>query len=228
MKVVKVEISKLKPFPGNPRIHPASAVEKIINSIEKFGWTNPILASKDGYILAGHARLKAAEWSGIKEVPVIYLPLEGEKAKAYLLADNRLREDTQWDYKRLRELLLEIQEEDLDILLATGFDEQRTETIVESFSGEQFVRPDVTEMVQAFEAQEQKEQEEEAGEEYCPKVGAGKEETGGWFYVQYYGQDIRFNALKEIFEEAGVMKTQHEIDGDFFYDMIMSEVGEEN
>jgi len=121
MKVQKIDIDKLKPHPKNPRIHPDSAIEKLERSIKEFGWTNPILVSKDGYILAGHARLKAAKKAGLEEVPVIYLPLEGAKAEAYLIADNRLQDETDWDYEKLEDLLQELDTGEFDLEL-TGFD----------------------------------------------------------------------------------------------------------
>ena len=52
MKVEEVQISSLSPLPNNPRHHSASQVEKIKESIERFGFTNPILAHKDNTIIA--------------------------------------------------------------------------------------------------------------------------------------------------------------------------------
>ena len=51
MEVKKIKINELAPHPKNPRIHPDSAIEKLVRSIKEFGWTNPILVSKDGYII---------------------------------------------------------------------------------------------------------------------------------------------------------------------------------
>jgi len=138
MRVEKVNISELKPHPKNPRIHPDSAIEKLKRSIEEFGWTNPILVSKDGYILAGHARLKAAEKAGIQEVPVIYLPLEGAKAEAYLIADNRLQDETDWDYEKLENLLNSIAEKGLDLKI-TGFSEVEIEGILQDVDIDDFL-----------------------------------------------------------------------------------------
>ncbi len=129
MEIKTVKISELKPHPKNPRVHPDSAIEKLERSIKEFGWTNPILVSADGYILAGHARLKAAENAGIKEVPVIYLPLEGAKAEAYLIADNRLQDETDWDYEKLKDLLQELDTGEIDLEL-TGFDMGEIEDLV--------------------------------------------------------------------------------------------------
>jgi len=132
MEIKTVKISELKPHPKNPRVHPDSAIEKLERSIKEFGWTNPILVSADGYILAGHARLKAAEKAGIKEVPVIYLPLEGAKAEAYLIADNRLQDETDWDLTKLKDLLQELDTGELDLEL-TGFDMGEIEDLMTQF-----------------------------------------------------------------------------------------------
>ncbi len=136
MEVKTVKISELKPHPKNPRVHPDSAIEKLERSIKEFGWTNPILVSADGYILAGHARLKAAEKAGISEVPVIYLPLEGAKAEAYLIADNRLQDETDWDYEKLKDLLQELDTGELDLEL-TGFDMGEIEDLIAQFAPEE-------------------------------------------------------------------------------------------
>ena len=129
MEIKTVKVGELKPHPKNPRVHPDSAIEKLELSIKEYGWTNPILVSKDGYVIAGHARLKAAEKAGISEVPVIYLPLEGAKAVAYMIADNRLQEDTLWDDEVLAELLADISKTDIDMLL-TGFEAKEFEKLL--------------------------------------------------------------------------------------------------
>ena len=133
MQVKTVKISELKPHPKNPRVHPDSAIEKLERSIKEFGWTNPILVSADGYILAGHARLKAAKQAGLKEVPVIHLPLEGAKAEAYMIADNRLQDETDWDLPKLKDLLQELDTGEFDIEL-TGFDIGEIEDLMTQFA----------------------------------------------------------------------------------------------
>ena len=132
MEIKTVKISELRPHPKNPRVHPDSAIEKLERSIKEFGWTNPILVSADGYILAGHARLKAAKQAGLKEVPVIHLPLEGAKAEAYMIADNRLQDETDWDHEKLKDLLQELDTGELDLEL-TGFDMDEIEDLMTQF-----------------------------------------------------------------------------------------------
>jgi DNA modification methylase len=132
VQVKTVKISELRPHPKNPRVHPDSALDKLVRSIKEFGWTNPILVSADGYVIAGHARLKAAEKAGISEVPVIYLPLEGAKAEAYLIADNRLQDETDWDYEKLKDLLQDLDTGEFDLEL-TGFDMDEIEDLMTQF-----------------------------------------------------------------------------------------------
>ena len=132
MEIKTVKITDLKPHPRNPRIHPESAITKLVKSVQEFGWTNPILVSKDGYILAGHARLKAAEKAGLKEVPVIYLSLAGDKALAYMIADNKLQDETDWSYPDLKDLLQELDTGAFDIEL-TGFGMEEIEELMTQF-----------------------------------------------------------------------------------------------
>jgi ParB-like chromosome segregation protein Spo0J len=120
MELKQVNISDLKPHPKNPRKHPDSALGKLKKSIKEFGFTNPVLVSEDGFILAGHARLKAAEKAGLTQVPVIELPLSGAKADAYMIADNKLQDLTEWDIPTLDDLLQELSIGDIDLEL-TGF-----------------------------------------------------------------------------------------------------------
>src|ERR1035437_1427804 len=130
MNIKTRKISDLKTHPQNPRVHPESALAKLEKSIKEFGWTNPVLLSKDGYVLAGHARLKAAVNAGLTEVPTIMLDLEGEKATAYLIADNKIQEETGWDEEKLALLMQELKDSGFDISL-TGFDMDEVEKIFE-------------------------------------------------------------------------------------------------
>ncbi|MCJ7829172.1 MAG: ParB/Srx family N-terminal domain-containing protein [Dehalococcoidia bacterium] len=137
VEIQSIEISKLRPHPQNPRTHPESAIDKLVKSLKEFGFTNPILISADNYVLAGHARLKAAEKAGLKEVPVIQLPLSGSKALAYMIADNRLQEETLWDFPKLKDLLGVLDTGELDLEI-TGFDINEIEGLL---SGEEVEKP---------------------------------------------------------------------------------------
>ena len=79
----------------------------LVKSMGAYGFTNPILALKDGMVVAGHGRLLAAKQAGLAEVPVIRLDMPYEKAVQYVIADNRLAEIANTDEKILAELVAE-------------------------------------------------------------------------------------------------------------------------
>jgi len=116
-----MKLADLKPHPKNPRVHPADMLKKLMASIREFGFTNPVLLSEDNMILAGHARCKAAEQLGMTEVPCIVLPLKGSSADAYVIADNKLNELSEWDENKLAELFADLDSAGFDAEL-TGFD----------------------------------------------------------------------------------------------------------
>src|SRR6202011_4792853 len=84
-------ISRLLPSPRNARTHSDAQIAEIAGSIRTFGFSNPILFSEDGDVIAGHGRLAAARQLGLAEVPVIPLRGLSEVQRLQLvLADNRI------------------------------------------------------------------------------------------------------------------------------------------
>ena len=109
MKIKQMRISELKPYPKNPRINDG-AVDAVAASIREFGWKQPLVVDKDGVIVAGHTRYKAAQKLGIEEVPVVVADdLTPEQVKAYRLADNKTAELAEWDFGKLEEELAELE-----------------------------------------------------------------------------------------------------------------------
>lgn len=94
-------IKGIKLYEKNPRKNDC-AVDAVANSIEEFGFQNPIIVDKDMTIIAGHTRWKAAKKLGMKEVPVIIASeLTENQAKAFRLVDNRSNELADWDWEML-------------------------------------------------------------------------------------------------------------------------------
>ena len=117
MRIEEKAIGWLKPYERNPRFNDAS-VDMVAESIKAYGFKNPIITDKDGVIIAGHTRLKAAQKLGLKKVPVIVAEdLSPEKARAFRLADNKTSEMSFWDNKLLLEELT-----DIDWSEFTGFE----------------------------------------------------------------------------------------------------------
>jgi DNA modification methylase len=115
-----VAIGALRPWANNPR-HNDDAVERVAESIRRFGFGAPILARRaDGEIIAGHTRLKAAQKLGLDRVPVRFLDLDPVEAHLLALADNRLGEDAVWNDEQLAAVLADLKAQQAD-LAATGF-----------------------------------------------------------------------------------------------------------
>lgn len=96
-------VASLVPYLRNARKHSSEQINKIAKSIRNFGFNAPILIGPDSDIIAGHGRLLAAKQLGLSEVPVIIIAhLDEAERKAYILADNRLAELSEWDDELLR------------------------------------------------------------------------------------------------------------------------------
>jgi len=122
-------IDRLIPYARNARTHSEEQVAQIAASIAEFGWTNPILVSGDGVIIAGHARLAAARKLAMPEVPVIGLGhLTDAQRRALVLADNKLALNAGWDAEMLRVEMDSLREDDFDLELV-GFSDQELEEI---------------------------------------------------------------------------------------------------
>ena len=101
--IKEMETNQLKPYKNNSRIHDEKQVEQISASIEKFGFTQPILIDENNIVLAGHGRLMAAQKLGLSKVPVIVLDdLSEAQKKAYVIADNKIGQNSKWNNEVLR------------------------------------------------------------------------------------------------------------------------------
>lgn len=114
MKELKWEpIKSIRPYEKNPRRND-EAVDAVAASIREFGWQQPIVVDKDGVIIAGHTRYKAAKKLKCDTVPVVVADnLTEDQVKAYRLADNKTGELAEWDTALLGEELAELADFDM-------------------------------------------------------------------------------------------------------------------
>lgn len=133
LRVVYTPLDTLTEYPNNPRQHDTKQLIKIQNSIEKFGFINPILVDEHNEIIAGHARLAAARLAHLPQVPIIHLEhLSTAQKKAYRIADNKLAELGTWSIENLQLEFQELEKLDLDFSLGiTGFDMGDIDLILE-------------------------------------------------------------------------------------------------
>jgi ParB-like chromosome segregation protein Spo0J len=103
-------VADLVPYAKNVKKHDDAQVAKIIESIQQFGWTQPIVIDEANVIIAGHGRRLAATKLSMTQVPVLVLRglTDGQK-RALRLADNRTNEGG-IDTLMFREEILGIEE----------------------------------------------------------------------------------------------------------------------
>ena len=102
MNIVNIAISELKAYENNPRRMSDSDIELLSNSIKKFGFKVPCVVDINNVLVTGHARVKAAEKAGLKEIPCIIADdLTPEQVKAFRLVDNKMSELSVWDFEKL-------------------------------------------------------------------------------------------------------------------------------
>lgn len=114
-------IAELHPFPSNARTHSQKQIKQIAHSIDRFGFTNPVLIDPEGTIIAGHGRVEAAKLLGWTDVPTLEIAyLSPADLRAYVLADNKLALNAGWDPDLLAIELQVLVDLDFDVSL-TGF-----------------------------------------------------------------------------------------------------------
>lgn len=115
MEIVNIKTDKLIPYVNNPR-HNEDAVEKVMASIQEFGFKVPLVIDKNNVVVTGHTRLKAAKRLGIDEVPcVVADDLSDAQIKAFRIADNKVSEYAEWDEELLQVELEQLEELDFNL-----------------------------------------------------------------------------------------------------------------
>ena len=109
-------LDSLVPYARNARTHSEAQVAEIAGSIREFGFTNPVLITEDGTLIAGHGRVLAARLLGMDTVPTITLTgLSDNQRRALVLADNRIALNAGWDESLLALELGDLKEAGFDL-----------------------------------------------------------------------------------------------------------------
>ena len=110
-----IPVSELKPAEYNPRkkLKPGDKeYEKIKNSIQEFGFADPLVVNADMTIIGGHQRLTVAMAMGYTEVPCAVVNMDKTREKALNIALNKIT--GAWDDSLLADLLVDLQNEDFN------------------------------------------------------------------------------------------------------------------
>ena len=127
IQVEYVNASDLKPALYNPRTMSDDALGRLVKLLDAHGIVDPLIARRsDNMLIGGHQRLKANSMRKTpdEKVPVVYLDVTDEQAKALNVALNNPKAQGEYDYPVLADLLQEIDTGEVDVAAITGFTEQ--------------------------------------------------------------------------------------------------------
>ena len=133
-----MRINDFAPYVNNAKIHTPEQIKKIANSIEKFGFLQPIIIDKNNVIVVGHGRYEASQLLGLSEcreashaskgekfIPYLRISnLTEEEITAYRLADNRLN-DSDWNEELYG---IELQKINVELQDVLGLEMEEIET----------------------------------------------------------------------------------------------------
>jgi ParB-like chromosome segregation protein Spo0J len=109
-------VNELKLRKSNPNTHSLEQIEQIVASMQQFGWTIPVLIDETGELLAGHGRVRAARLAGFPQAPCIVARGWSDAQKAaYVIADNKIGQNSEWDPKLLRAEFAALKVADFDL-----------------------------------------------------------------------------------------------------------------
>ena len=129
MEIVERKVSVLEPYCNNPRKND-EAVDAVAASIREFGFRVPLLIDKNGVIISGHTRLKAAEKLGLKTVPCLIVDsLSDRDIRQFRIVDNKSAELAKWDFAALADELEGITEINMDAFGFAAFNDDEDEPL---------------------------------------------------------------------------------------------------
>lgn len=132
MKFHSFKIAELNPAAYNPRkaLKPGDKeYEKIKNSIEEFGYVEPIIINADKTIIGGHQRATVLKDLGYEDIECIVIDIDKTKEKALNIALNKITGE--WNMELLADLIKDLQDSDFDVAV-TGFEPPEIEQLFNS------------------------------------------------------------------------------------------------
>lgn len=128
MFIEKVKLTDIKLYENNSKNHPEWQIEQIKNSIQEFGYNDPIAIDENNVIVEGHGRYLALKELGYEEIEILKLShMSIEQKKAYIIAHNKTCMNTGFNLEMLEEEFKSISQLDLKL---TGFTEFEIEDIL--------------------------------------------------------------------------------------------------
>jgi len=126
--IMEVETGKLNPSTYNPQTIDEADYAKLLASIKREGILENLVVNKDGTIISGHKRHRAAVQLTMATVPVRYVDVNKVKEKWLNIAMNKIR--GHFDMALLPDLIESIPETERDL---TGFSSAEIESMLKNF-----------------------------------------------------------------------------------------------
>jgi DNA modification methylase len=103
MRLNVIPLHEIKPYENNVKQHPVRQLEGLTQSINRFGFKQPIVIDKNNVIVAGHARYEAAAAIGYEELLCVLADdLSEEEINAYRILDNEIAANGSTDFDALQ------------------------------------------------------------------------------------------------------------------------------
>lgn len=143
LQIQEMNINDITPADYNPRIalnENDDEYKKIKNSIEEFGYVDPIIWNKrTGNIVGGHQRYTVLKDLGHEKVDVSVVDMSEQDEMALNIALNKVEGD--WDKDKLKEVIADLEQ---DKLMFTGFDDDEIDSLMNDVDIEDFFESEET------------------------------------------------------------------------------------
>lgn len=137
INIQEMSINDITPADYNPRIdlnENDEEYKKIKNSIEEFGYVDPIIWNKrTGNIVGGHQRYTVLKDLGYDKVDVSVVDMNEQDEMALNVALNKV--EGEWDRNKLKDVIEQLEE---DRLMFTGFDEDEIDSLMNDINIDDF------------------------------------------------------------------------------------------
>ena len=143
LQIQEMNINDITPADYNPRIdlnENDDEYKKIKNSIQEFGYVDPIIWNKrTGNIVGGHQRYTVLKDLGHENVDVSVVDMSEQDEMALNIALNKVEGD--WDKDKLKEVIADLEQ---DKLMFTGFDDDEIDSLMNDVDIEDFFESEET------------------------------------------------------------------------------------
>ncbi|WP_304158214.1 ParB/Srx family N-terminal domain-containing protein [Fusobacterium ulcerans] len=111
VKIKSIQLSELKPYKNNSKIHTPEQIEDIKKSIDTFSYLVPIVIDENNMILSGHGRYEALKLNGNLDEYIDCIVKEGlteAQKKKFIISDNAINQKTGFDREMLKNEFIDL------------------------------------------------------------------------------------------------------------------------